>query len=277
MRPWWASFSMLALLLCRGGVAMRAGVRTVRTRAPFASAALATTPPILDERLIAEQPEMVRHSLRRRQASDEVIAAVERIGELTRERATLVELGNAARAQRKALSPKIGALLKAGDTQAAEELKEDVARASKEAAEADEKMEAVESERDSLFATLPNLLDERTPDGVDEEDNVCVDEWGTDRDLPSGRTWHDEAAAALGGLDMDAAAKLSGSRFAVLRGPIARLERAIANFFLDVHTSEHGYREVNVPFIVRQPIGCVSSCLGMDDGGATRCCACAYH
>eukprot|EP00962_Isochrysis_galbana_P012234 scaffold3457_cov118-Isochrysis_galbana.AAC.1 len=247
------------LLLCSralgGAVGIRAGGLRVRplvarARAPRASVALESSAGLtLDERLVAEEPETVRTSLRRRQASEEVLGAVDRIGELTRERAALVEVGNAARAQRKALSPKIGALLKAGDDGAVESLKAEVAAASEEAAAADAKMEVIEAERGALFATLPNLLDARTPNGADEQDNQCVFEWGTEGPLPMDRVWHDEAATKLGGLDVEAAAKLAGSRFAVLRGPIARMERAIANFFLDMHTEEHGYREVNVPFL----------------------------
>jgi len=192
---------------------------TRAAKAPRACAAVASSANFvtLDERLVAEEPEVVRASLRRRRASDEVIGAVDRIGSLTRGRAALVDAGNAARSQRKALSLKIGALLKSGDTAAAEGLKAEVAQASEAAAAADDKLDAIEAERDGLFATLPNLLDARTPEGGDEDANVCVGEWGTDVELPTGRVWHDEAAIALGGLDVEAAAKLTGSRFAVLK------------------------------------------------------------
>jgi len=162
----------------------------------------------LDERLVADEPSVVVSSLQRRRASEEVIAAVDRIGELTRQRAALVEEGNAARAERKALSPKIGALLKAGDEAGAAALKEDVAKASEVAGATDAKVEEVEAERGRLFATLPNLLDSRTPDGADEEANVVLSEWAPDGygDLREGLTWHDELATALGGLDLEAAA-----------------------------------------------------------------------
>jgi len=237
-----------------GGAGLRAAGRAgaVRTR-PMAMAVVESAATVtLDERLVADEPSVVVSSLQRRRASEEVIAAVDRIGELTRQRAALVEEGNAARAERKALSPKIGALLKAGDEAGAAALKEDVAKASEVAGAADAKVEEVEAERGRLFATLPNLLDSRTPDGADEEANVILSEWAPDGfgELRDGLTWHDELATALGGLDLEAAAKLSGSRFAVLRGGVARMERALASLFLDLHTGEHGYVETSVPLLV---------------------------
>lgn len=204
----------------------------------------------LDERLIAEDPELVLRSLRMRRVGDEQLGAVGRIGVLTKERAALVDKGNDARAQRKALSPKIGKLMKEGEVAAAAALKAEVSAAAAIADEADAQRDAVESERKALFDTLPNLLDERTPDGDDEEQNVQVGSWGCEGELPTDRQWHDEAASALGGLDMEAAAKLSGSRFAVLKGSLARLERALICFFLDTHTMQHGYTEVMVPYLV---------------------------
>ena len=192
-----------------GGAGLRAAGRAgaVRTR-PMAMAVVESAATVtLDERLVADEPSVVVSSLQRRRASEEVIAAVDRIGELTRQRAALVEEGNAARAERKALSPKIGALLKAGDEAGAAALKEDVAKASEVAGAADAKVEEVEAERGRLFATLPNLLDSRTPDGADEEANVILSEWAPDGygELRDGLTWHDELATALGGLDLEAA------------------------------------------------------------------------
>jgi seryl-tRNA synthetase len=78
---------------------------------------------------------------------------------------------------------------------------------------------------------------------------VEVGSWGCEEELPSGKPWHDEVGVGLG-LDMDAASKLSGSRFAVLKGSLARLERALINFFVDTHTEQHGYTEVAVPYLV---------------------------
>jgi len=204
----------------------------------------------MDERLVAENPELVRNSLRMRRAPEEQMEYVDRIGELTRERSRLVERGDAAKKLTNSLSPKIGAMMKAGDQEGAAALKEQVAAANADAAAADEQLSAVEAERSTLFNTLPNLLDERVPDGGDEEANVQVGSWGCEGELPTDRLWHDDVATALGGLDMEAAAKISGSRFAVLKGSLARLERSLINFFVDMHVEKHGYTEAMVPYLV---------------------------
>ena len=221
-----------ALLLCRPAMALRSAAPRLPAAAVAArrgvssmTAAATAAAPTLDERLVAEDPDLIKRSLRMRRASDETIAAVDRIGELTKERATFVESGNQARAERKALSPKIGALLKAGETSEAEALKDQVAVAAKLADDADARVEALEAERAALFNTLPNLLDARVEDGDDEDANEEVGSWGCEGELPSELKWHDELGAALGGIDLEAASKLSGARFSVLRGGLARMER----------------------------------------------------
>ena len=217
---------------------------------PAADAAQAAAVPTLDERFVSEQPDVVKQALTMRRAAEEQLNAVDRIGELTRERAALVVKGNDAREVRKKLSPKIGALLKEGQTEEADKLKAEVAAAAAEADAADAKLDALEAERASLFNTLPNLLDPRVVDGDDEESNEEVGSWGCEGELPTDKQWHDEVGSALGGLDLDAASKLSGSRFAVLKGQLARLERALINFFVDTHVDKHGYTEVMVPYLV---------------------------
>ncbi|KAJ8600294.1 hypothetical protein CTAYLR_000701 [Chrysophaeum taylorii] len=106
-------------------------------------------------------------------------------------------------------------------------------------------MEAIESEAGDLLATIPNLLDDRTPDGASEAENVVVESWGEPR-KGADLLWHDEILERLGGIGD--AAKMSGARFSVLQGDIARLERALMNFFLDKHASS--YTEVSAPLIV---------------------------
>ena len=211
-------------------------------------------PRTLDEKLIADDPELMRRTLRMRRASDEQLEAVDRIGELTRLRAAAVVEGNDAREMRKKLSPKIGALMKAGEQEEADKLKAEVAASAGIADAADARLGEFDAERAALFNTLPNLLDPRTDDGDDEDANSEVGSWGCEGELPNERQWHDEFAASLGGLDTEAASKLSGSRFAVLRGQVARLERALINFFVDMHTDEHGYTEVMVPYLVGKDV-----------------------
>jgi len=204
----------------------------------------------LDFNLLSEQPEIVKRSLTMRRASEEQLAAIDRIAELTQQSKELKKVGNKAREVQKTLSKQIGKFMKEGNKEEAEKVKAEVAAAKVEASAADEKDQEMEKERAELFSNLPNLLDPRVTDGDDEDSNIEVGSWGTDGDLPSERKWHDEFAEEFGGLDMDAASRLSGARFSVLRGSIARLERALINFFIDMHTEEHGYTEVAVPYLV---------------------------
>lgn len=98
---------------------------------------------------------------------------------------------------------------------------------------------------------LPNLLQDDVPEGSDESDNVELSRWGEPRSFDFKVRDHVDLGEHLGMLDFDAAAKISGSRFAVLRGPLARLQRALVQLMLDVHTGDHAYTEVYVPFIVK--------------------------
>lgn len=104
---------------------------------------------------------------------------------------------------------------------------------------------------EEISSAIPNLPHESVPDGADEDDNVEVRRWGTPKEYDFEVQDHVDVALALAkGLDFEAGAKLSGTRFVVMRGQIARLNRAIGQFMLDLHTEEHGYLEMNVPLIV---------------------------
>lgn len=116
---------------------------------------------------------------------------------------------------------------------------------------ADEKLKAVRESLLDIELGLPNILADEVPDGADEDSNVEVRRWGAPKEYPFEAKDHVDLGAANGLLDFDGAAKLSGSRFAVMHGPLARLQRALIQFMLDVHTSEHGYRETYVPYIVQ--------------------------
>lgn len=112
------------------------------------------------------------------------------------------------------------------------------------------RLEEIRSEIEAIALGIPNLPHESVPPGSDETDNVEQHRWGTPRTFDFAPRDHVELGARNGWLDGDTAAKLSGARFTVLRGPLARLHRALAQFMLDLHTGEHGYMEVNVPVIV---------------------------
>jgi seryl-tRNA synthetase len=108
----------------------------------------------------------------------------------------------------------------------------------------------IEAKRDGLLLTLPNLPHESVPLGTSAADNAEVRRWGTPRDFPFEPKPHWDLGVALGILDFERATRMSGARFSVLSGAGARLARGLINFMLDVHTREHGYREVEPPFLV---------------------------
>ena len=112
------------------------------------------------------------------------------------------------------------------------------------------RLEAIRAEIEGIVSGIPNLPDASVPFGTDEAGNVEQHRWGTPRTFDFEVKDHVELGARHGWLDGEAGAKLSGSRFTVLRGDLARLHRALAQFMLDLHTGEHGYLEVNVPLIV---------------------------
>ena len=112
------------------------------------------------------------------------------------------------------------------------------------------RFESVNRSLQGYLATLPNLPDDDVPSGTDEADNVLVRSWGSPTELGFTPRDHVDLGAAGGGMDFDVAVKLSQSRFVVLRGELAKLQRALIQFMLDVHVGEHGYQEVYVPFIV---------------------------
>ena len=153
-------------------------------------------------------------------------------------------------ARRNAVSKQIGEAKRAKQETTALEAEGAGIRGEIEALEADgPRLDALL--RDQL-AKIPNLLDASVPDGKDEADNKVEKLWGTPRAFAFTPKQHFELGEALGLMDFAAAAKIAGSRFTVLKGPLARLERALGQFMLDVHTGEHGYSETVVPLLVNE-------------------------
>ena len=170
-----------------------------------------------------------------------------------RRRAAIAQL-EAAQARRNAASKEIGEAMRRGDKAAAEAIKNEVAalKESMPALEAAEK--DVSGELETALAQVPNLPLDDVPDGIDSDGNVEHHQFGAKRDYAFAPRQHFDLGEALGQMDFEAAAKLSGSRFVVLKGRLARLERALAQFMLDLHTQEHGYLEVNPPILVRDEV-----------------------
>jgi seryl-tRNA synthetase len=159
-----------------------------------------------------------------------------------------------AQARRNAASKEIGAAKAKKDEAAAQKLMAEVneLKVTLPALEAEAK--AAEEELNKILATIPNLPLAEVPEGRDETGNVEHHKHGEKREYTFKPKEHFELGEALGMMDFETAAKLSGSRFVVLKGGLARMERALGQFMLDVHTQEHGYTEVNPPLLVRDDV-----------------------
>jgi seryl-tRNA synthetase len=168
---------------------------------------------------------------------------------LESERKTLQTRTEELQSQRNQLSKQIGALMGKGDKDAAEAAKAQVAAIKGELDGSAARLEQIQAELQTMLTAVPNLPHDSVPVGADEAANVEVRRWGSPKAFGFEVKDHVDLGAPLG-LDFDLGAKLSGSRFTVMRGPMARLHRALAQFMLDVQTGEHGYTECYVPYIV---------------------------
>lgn len=202
-----------------------------------------------DIRAIRENPDHFVVGWRSR-GVDDAQAIVDQALALDRDLRAAQTAGQEALAKRNAASKAIGAAMGKKDMAEAERLKAEVEGLKSEIAA----QEAVEAEKGKalrkLLSEQKNLAADDVPDGEDEAGNVEVSRWGTPRDGGPAKD-HADLGEAFGLLDFEAAAKMSGARFAVLKGGLARLERAIGQFMLDLQTAEHGYMEVNPPYLVR--------------------------
>ncbi len=152
-------------------------------------------------------------------------------------------------AERNALSKQIGVLKGKGEDASA--VLAAVAGLGDELKASEVALAALMPRFDDFLAGIPNLPHESVPPGRDESGNVEVLRWGAPRDIATPRD-HVDLGTTLGGLDFDTAVKISGSRFTLMKGAVARLHRALAQFMLDLHTGEHGYTEVYVPYLVNK-------------------------
>jgi seryl-tRNA synthetase len=203
-----------------------------------------------DIRWIRENPEAFDHALGRRGLA----AESKRLIAIDERRRATIQKAEAAQARRNAASKEIGEAKKKKDEPAAAKLMAEVAelKAAIPALEAEER--AASKELDDALAWIPNLPLPEVPDGADEHGNVEHHKFGAKRAYGFAPKQHFELGEALGQMDFETAAKLSGARFVVLTKGLARLERALGQFMLDLHTGEHGYTEVNPPLLVRDDV-----------------------
>ncbi len=200
-----------------------------------------------DIKWIRDNAEVFDRGLIRRQLKPLAVSLLS----LDEKRRAAIAKAQAAQERRNAASKEIGAAMKAGDAGLAKALKIEVGELKDQLAafEADER-EAIAALGKAL-AEIPNTPLDDVPDGRDETGNVELRRVGTPRAFSFEPREHFEIGEALGLMDFETAAKISGARFVVLKGALARLERALAQFMLDLHTSEHGYTEVSPPVLVR--------------------------
>ena len=155
-----------------------------------------------------------------------------------------------AQSRRNVLAREIGQAKRTGADTGVQEAEATALRGEME--RLDKRSAELDAELRTALAALPNVLDAEAPDGADEADNRELKRWGMPRALDFPARQHFELGEALGLMDFECAAKISGSRFTILHGALARLERALGQFMLDMHTSQHGYTEVNVPALVNE-------------------------
>lgn len=159
-----------------------------------------------------------------------------------------------AQARRNAASKEIGDAKKAKDEARAAKLMAEVAELKTTMPGLEAAAKAADEELTKELSAIPNIPFDEVPDGLDEHGNVQHHVYGNKRNYSFTPKLHDDLGTALGYMDFEAAAKLSGARFVVLKKGLARLERAIGQFMLDLHTNEHGYTEINPPLLVRNEV-----------------------
>ena len=199
-----------------------------------------------DIRAIRDNPTAFDAALARRGVS----AASASLLEIDSRRRAAILAAETAQAEQNKASKSVGAAKASGDEAEFERLRALVAAKKVEVAEMNAKAKEIDAELEAQLMGIENLALEDVPEGEDEAGNVEVHRWGSPRQINGARE-HFDLPGVAAGMDFETAAKLSGSRFVLLRGSVARLHRALAQFMLDVHIDEHGLSEVNTPVLVR--------------------------
>lgn len=204
---------------------------------------------MLDLNYVRENLEGVRATL---EARNFPTAALDEFVALDQERRRVIAQSDAYNAELNRTSKEIGALMKAGQSEEAAARRAQVAQLKEQMAEATRQRDEAERRMRELLSTLPNITHESVPVGADESANREMRRVGEAPRFDFEPQDHVDLGTRLGILDLERAAKIASARFAILKGAGAKMERALINFMLDVHTSEHGYEETLPPFIVNR-------------------------
>jgi seryl-tRNA synthetase len=207
---------------------------------------------MLDLNYVRENLEKVYEALEARHASEEMFALLKSFAEADKRRRTAISESDRLNSDRNKLSQQVGSLMKQGQADEALKIRGQVTELKELAAGAEEIRDKSEERMREILISLPNIPHESVPRGESEADNVEVRCWGTPPKLNFPPKDHVDLGTALGILDLERATKIAAARFAILNGAGARLERALKDFMLDVHTREHGYIETLPPFIVNR-------------------------
>lgn len=205
---------------------------------------------MLDPKLVRSEPETIAEKL----AVKGFILDVEKLKELEGLRRQLQDKAQTLQSERNAYAKSMGKAI--GEAKAKGEdiapLKAKGEELKKASVQAEEELGELQNQLEKYLSGIPNLPDEEVPTGKSEDDNVEIRRWGEPRQFDFEVKDHVDLGADSGLLDFETAAKITGSRFAVMRGGIARMHRALVQFMLDTHQSEHGYEEINVPYVVNR-------------------------
>ena len=204
---------------------------------------------MLDLHFVRENLDAVRGALADRNFPAE---SLDTFVQLDIDRRRLISESDEINQKRNAASKEIGDLMKSGQKEEAEARKAEVADLKARQTGLEAKRDAAEAAMNELLAGLPNIPAEGVPVGKDESANVEIRKWGEPRKFDFEPKDHVDLGESLGILDQERATKIAGARFAILNGAGARLERALVNFMLDMHTREHGYTETLPPFLVNR-------------------------
>lgn len=199
---------------------------------------------MLDIQLLRDNPQFVAEQLARRGFTFDVPGFTT----LEEKRKSLQVATQALQNERNLRSKAIGEAKSRGED--IEPMRNDVNRLGVELEQKKAELDQVLQQIDAIVLRLPNIPHESVPMGKDEKDNVEVRRWGTIPEYDFAVKSHDDLGEALGQMDFALASKITGSRFVVMKGAIARLHRALIQFMLDIHIQEHGYQEIYVPYIV---------------------------
>lgn len=204
---------------------------------------------MLDQNFVRDNLDAVRQAMANRNFPAE---ALDHFSELDRLRRRVIGEADAINQQRNAASKEIGALMQAGSRGEAEAKKSEVAGLKDKQSELERQRDAADAEMHDLLSGVPNIPADDVPVGADEAANVEVRRWGNPREIDFEVRDHVDLGEQLGILDLERATKIAGSRFSIMTGAGARLARALVNFMLDVHTTEHGYTETQPPLLVNR-------------------------